>query len=120
MLKNLVILFSIFVIFGCSSNAKKADAPAAEAPKAESATPVADKAATPAAHTSATGPTVECANGKDVRNLEIKTVDKGCELAYTKNGRTESVATSANGSKHCEEVKERIQTKLEASGYSCK
>lgn len=61
-----------------------------------------------------------CTAGSDVRVLEIKPVDgKGCELQYTKNGKTKTVANANFDLKYCESVQTRISKKLEAAGFDC-
>ena len=61
-----------------------------------------------------------CTAGSDVRVLEIKPVDtKGCELQYTKNGNTKTVANANFDLSYCESVQTRISKKLEAAGFDC-
>ena len=61
-----------------------------------------------------------CVSDKDTRIMEVKkTKLGGCELFYTKFGKTQSVATANLGTEYCEEVKERIQSNLEKAGFSC-
>lgn len=99
--------------FGCASGAKKTDASAPQA----TATPAPQAAPAPAA-TSTAGLT--CEKGADKRTIEIAPKGKGCEVRYTKNGKTDSVASSASGNDHCEKTREKMRGKLEASGYACK
>ncbi len=61
-----------------------------------------------------------CVSDQDTRIMEVKkTKMGGCELFYTKFGKTQSVATANIGTKYCKEVKERIQVNLEKAGFSC-
>ncbi len=61
-----------------------------------------------------------CVSNKDTRIMEVKkTKFGGCELFYTKFGKTQSVATANIGTEYCEEVKKRIQANLEKAGFSC-
>lgn len=61
-----------------------------------------------------------CSAGSDVRVLEIIPVDeKGCELQYTKNGNTKTVANANFNVSYCETVQTRISKNLEAAGFSC-
>lgn len=63
---------------------------------------------------------ITCKAGTDVRVLEIKPVDeKGCELQYTKNGDTKTIANANFNVSYCETVQNRITSKLEAAGFSC-
>jgi len=61
-----------------------------------------------------------CAKGKDSRVLSVRTKDKGCELAYTKNGQEAVVASGKSGLSHCEASAEKISGKLKGAGYDCK
>lgn len=60
-----------------------------------------------------------CAKGKDSRVLVARAKDKGCELAYTKNGQEAVVASGKSGLSHCEASREKIATKLKGAGYTC-
>lgn len=118
--------------FGCASK-KKSDQ--ATTTPAAAATATADKAkadmknatkdakamakdATTAA--TAAAEKVECKLGGETRLLEIRGKDKGCELAYTKAGQENVVASSMNGNTHCETVSNRIKDKLTEAGFTCK
>lgn len=70
--------------------------------------------------TTETSSSFECRAGNDVRVLEITPVDdSGCELKYTKNGETETIANANFNVSYCETVQQRIVKKLEAAGFSC-
>lgn len=62
---------------------------------------------------------MECQSGGDKRVLDVSSVEKGCELKYTKGGNVEIKATQKNGDGKCVEVRERMQKTLEAAGYTC-
>lgn len=63
---------------------------------------------------------ITCSAGSDVRVLEIKPIDeKGCELQYTKNGDTKTVANANFNVSYCETVQNRIFKKLESAGFDC-
>lgn len=98
--------------FGCSNGAKKTDATAPQA----TATPAPQ--ATPAQTAATAG--LACDKGADKRMIEVAPKGKGCEVRYTKNGKTDTVASSAIGNDHCEKTREKMRGKLEASGYTCK
>lgn len=76
----------------------------------------ADKATATA---SATG-TLTCTKGSDVRTVEVKAKDNGCEVVYTKNGEAKSVASAVSGMSHCETVSQKISNNLSAAGMTCK
>ena len=98
--------------------------------KKETATTEPDKPLSPTEDTDKNQETVKpqpmtnqstCVSNKDTRIMEIKkTKLGGCELFYTKFGKTQSVATANIGTEYCEEVKKRIQSNLEKAGFSCK
>lgn len=61
-----------------------------------------------------------CKAGSDVRILEILSEDqKSCQLQYTKNGDTKTVAKANFNLSYCETVQTRISQKLETAGFSC-
>jgi hypothetical protein len=62
---------------------------------------------------------LECTAGSEKRELEVASVEKGCELKYTKAGNVEIKATQKNGEEKCVEVRGRIQKNLEGAGYTC-
>jgi hypothetical protein len=125
MIKYVVLVSSALLIFGCASGKKDAApaTPAAKGAKATSKAAPAKATAAPKAADSASGEgdSLECSSGADKRTLEVKkTSAAGCELNYTKFGNTAQVASSGSGHEHCESVRDKIKTKLEAAGYSCK
>jgi hypothetical protein len=62
---------------------------------------------------------VECSMNNDKRFVEVREAGKGCELAYSKFGNEEVVATSLSGTEHCQKISERIVGNLENAGFSC-
>jgi hypothetical protein len=111
------------LLVACSSAAKK-DAAAAStttvAAASSSTTTTKTSAATATTAASASAMKVVCAHGSDSRTLEVRAKDKGCELAYTKNGQEAVVASSVNGNDHCTKSLTKIQEKLSTAGFSCK
>jgi hypothetical protein len=118
--------FSLLILaFGlataCSSKSKSVinqdskDSQAAE--KAEAAVAKAtDQASQPM--TAATR--AECSTKGDSRILEVRGAGKGCELAYTKSGKEDIVASAANGRNYCETTMNKIRDRLKAAGFECK
>ena len=105
---------------------KKKSAEVAEAPKAE---PKAEHTQAPAKEkpakadkedAAASAGTVTCSSGGEERKVEVTSKDGGCETIYTKGGKGASVANSANGTHHCESVRDKIVKHLTEAGYSCK
>ena len=113
----------VFALAGCAGNEKKADGkmdPSKEA-KAEM-TKTADKAEKKMAKEKpkmmAMGK-VECSMKNDKRFVEVRESGGGCELAYSKFGNEEVVATSLSGTSHCQKISERIVGNLENAGFAC-
>jgi hypothetical protein len=65
------------------------------------------------------GNKISCSKGSETRVLEIEKKDQGCSLAYTKAGKTTSIASSTKNEKHCVASQKKIRTKLENAGYKC-
>lgn len=115
-MRNLIIvLFGAALLAGCSHEQKKADTPAMATPAATAPTTT-DKAKTA---TSDDMPKAECKMKKETRTLEVRSKEKGCELAYTKAGKESVVASSGHGFSYCKKALDKIEGKLKASGYSC-
>ena len=96
---------------GCSNTAKKETETKAPAPVATET-----KAPAPPAPTNA----VKCKNSKEERTIEIETVQpKGCKVWYTKSGQRQNIASSSQGTQHCENVSGKIKTNLQSAGYTC-
>ncbi|MGE0528232.1 MAG: hypothetical protein AB7G93_03140 [Bdellovibrionales bacterium] len=125
----IIAAIGLFAAAGCSSKDKSEDTAATAPEKAteQSQAPAESKSAeagkaTPEAKTKseATGERMECSVKGDERFLEIRKTDSGCELAYTKNGQEAVVASSVNGTSHCESTQEKIKGRLEEAGFTCK
>ncbi len=117
------IIFFIFClsIAACSSKAKK------ETPQPEATPPAAahheemkkETQMAPQEH-QMDGSKVICKTAKETRELKVITTEsKGCELHYSKFGKNSVVATSKKGTQHCDDVMNRIKTKLAEAKYSC-
>lgn len=123
-LLSAVAVVSLVAIVGCKSKEKTADAPATKpAPAGDMAAPTPTttkaEATAPAAAAAVAGTKLECAKKSDKRVLEVRAKDKGCELAYTKNGQEAVVASGRAGLAHCEGSREKIVEKLKTAGYTC-
>jgi hypothetical protein len=118
--KIATFIIAAAMLTSCSSKATKHPT-AAAAPAAKTSTKDAKKATPKAekkAETTQTGSLV-CKHGADTRSIEVITKDGGCEVSYTKDGQSTTPAHSANGTAHCESVKEKIKGNLEGSGFKC-
>jgi hypothetical protein len=141
MLKKVLMITAMVSMAACASSQKAADSKAAT-PKTEPTSAAAstetkekpavakkekkakeaakvEKKENAAAVATATPPagTTECTSGEDKRTIEIKTTDKGCEVMYTKQGNTSSVANG--GQQKCEAVVNKIKTNLTGAGFTC-
>jgi hypothetical protein len=83
-------------------------------------TEVADKVSTVNEKPEADGSQITCVHESDTRVLRRQPHAGGCNLNYTKYGKTASVAKSTSGSEPCEKIEQKIRAKLESVGYDCK
>lgn len=113
---KILSLFVISMFFVSCSSKQKAATPAA-ATKQEAKKDA--KAAVTKTAAQAQAGSVVCKSGSDTRTIEVVSKDGGCEVSYTKFDQTTTPATSANGTAHCESVKEKIKGNLENSGFKC-
>ena len=96
--------------------AKKDKAAVVEETK-EATTEVKDTAKTT---TASVAGNVVCKSGGDERTIATaKSESGGCEVQYTKNGQTNSVANSQTGDEYCHGVVGKIKGNLEAAGFTC-
>ncbi len=65
------------------------------------------------------GALITCANATETRTLSIAPKDGGCELMYEKNEKLNVVASSANGTAHCEKALDKIRNTLKSAGWKC-
>jgi hypothetical protein len=128
-MNKLFIVLTATALFGCSH----AQTPANSAPPSPTAPVSQPAASTPPkaseskakpeksskASAEASSAKLSCAQGKDNRTLEVTKTEKGCALEYTKAGTMSKVATSANGTKHCDDAQNKIRAKLEGAGFKC-
>lgn len=118
-MKKVLLLVALCTAVACSASKKKDEAATTTTP----ATPAVAKEGTAAkadantANKTAAG--TQCKSGSDTRNIEVKAEGGGCEVMYTKMGETNSVASSVNGTDHCNTVAERIKTNLTNAGFTC-
>jgi len=115
-----LILLAVSLLAACTTTAK---GPAAKANATADAGAAAPANSTkvpnqPLAATSAVK--IECSAQADVRQLELRPKGKGCELAYSKNGQEGIVASSVNGTSHCENTLNKIRDRLTGSGFECR
>lgn len=126
-----------FILASCSSNSKKMDdknsmadskkeaMKKTEMKKTEMKKEVAKKTGTKKEMAKSSdgkfGKKVSCAYGENERVLENKFSDNGgCEVLYTKDGSTSSIATAQNELDYCQSVVDRVAGKLADAGFNCK
>lgn len=64
--------------------------------------------------------TVTCKGAGDTRLLKIESKENGgCEVIYTKNGNTQSVASAEHEPEYCDAAVIKIRTTLEGAGFKC-
>lgn len=116
-------LVAILVLaVGCQSTPKK-NGKTAETKTTKEAVKHVEKSAEKHAEKAASdnASEVECSKGSDVRKLVVAaTSNGGCEVQYTKQGSTSTVASAVNGSAHCDSVAGKIKNNLASAGYNCK
>ena len=113
-LKILLLASGIIMVCGCSSSPKKSSA---IAPAATSATPA--KVEVPA-KVVVPKDEMTCTRGEEKRLLEVEGIQpKGCKLWYSRYETRSSVASSILGNAYCDQVREKIRTKLVDAGFEC-
>jgi hypothetical protein len=115
----LISVITLGFAVGCSSTGKKTDVPA-EAKAAASKTETALSATDKKADEKTAAAKIECSFKEDHRALEVRAKDKGCELAYTKGGQENVVASSSHGNGHCQNALNKIKERLTTAGFTCK
>ena len=112
------LLIITFFIFSCASNStKKMEEKTHKTMKAEVVKAKKEMTKTKSIKTSASAKT--CSRADDKRTIEIKKLDKGCEVFYSKNGENKSVASAQNDLGYCDSIQDRITSKLTAAGFKC-
>tara|TARA_Y100000817_G_scaffold302724_1_gene283947 strand:- start:981 stop:1319 length:339 start_codon:yes stop_codon:yes gene_type:complete len=112
-MKTLAIAIIALLVVACSPASKKESSEDTTAP-AKAAENVKK------APQSNTNGGTTCTVDSDTRTIEVKSINSGCEVSYTKQGKTSAVASSTNGTSHCENVKTRMVNNLTSAGFTCK
>jgi hypothetical protein len=115
-MKKFLAAVSLCALAACSSAPKKDAAPAAPAnppATAQTATKAKTEESKPAAGS------LSCKHGTDQRQAKIDKKGDGCEVEYTKFGKSKVVASSAKGVHHCEDALAHLKKNLTASGFAC-
>jgi hypothetical protein len=114
-IKSGVLILSVVVLASCANKAKKDAAPGAAKPTAETEA----KKEIAKAKAAVGAGVVTCTHAKDVRTIEVVAKDGGCEVKYSKAGKTTSPASSKAGDKFCHDKAAKMKTHLEGSGFKC-
>ncbi|MCB0386158.1 MAG: hypothetical protein KDD43_12260 [Bdellovibrionales bacterium] len=121
-MRILMVLIATLFVFSCASTKKNDGAPSGDqaAPAAaESAKETPKEEAAPAKAAASAGAAV-CKATNDERQLEVVKPDGGgCEVHYTKFGTDKVVANAQNDVSYCEEVFNRIKSRLVEAGFEC-
>lgn len=118
----LITVFLGLMLGACSSSKKSTnDATTTTEAQAEKAADKAKETADKTEKAANEGVSVEatCKLGGDTRTIGVKSVDKGCEVIYTKFGESTSVASGSQGSDHCANVVTKIKENLQNAGFTC-
>ena len=119
-LNVLVSFFTMIVLTACSTSSKSQPEPQTSAPtNSDRSNDVKKPPTQPVESHSGTSTKLDCASKSDKRYLELRQKDKGCELAYNKNGQEAIVATAKTGDTHCRKTLDKIKERLVGSGFSC-
>ena len=72
------------------------------------------------ASSSAASEKVICSLKGENRDIEVHPANGGCEVVYTKAKMPTTVASAKNSTSHCSDVVQRMKSKLETAGWTCK
>jgi hypothetical protein len=120
-MKFSLLIITLFVV-GCASNSsqkmEEKTQKSMKTEKVKAEVKVEKEMAKPKAmKTSAAAKT--CSLGGDKRSIDIKKMDKGCEVFYSKNGKNKSIASAQNDLGYCDSIQDRITSKLTTAGFTC-
>ena len=127
MMKESIVIASVFLAFGltsCASNPSQSEKTSKQEVEKEATTKKASEQKSESSEkdiTSQNGSMMrkDCKMKNDERFVETRKTDSGCELAYSKFGKEEIVASSMKGTQHCDKILKRIVSNLEDAGFTC-
>jgi uncharacterized protein YceK len=120
-----ILILTLIALSGCASAKKQTSSTGAVAQVTHSnqdtslATAAKDSKTTTSASALVEEEKSSCTKSAETRTLEIAKKGAGCELDYSKAGKTTAVATSSHGLKHCFESAKKIRAKLDHAGFKC-
>jgi hypothetical protein len=106
------LLLCVLLLAACAGSAKKG-----VESKVSAST---DLEAAKAEKIAETSVAIQCQSNKETRLLTNRSLDKGCEVEYERNGEKMVAASAKNDPTHCAKVAERIRGNLEKAGFRCK
>lgn len=114
-----ILILTMIAFSGCAS-AKKQSPAQTPSTEAVSATASAHKVNTSISPVSPTDEEkISCTRAAENRTLEVTKKGAGCELNYSKAGKSSAVASSSHGVGHCMESAKKISAKLGKAGFKC-
>lgn len=112
-------LVTLMMLAACAT--KSTNTSAQTATPAASPSPSPSPSPTPSIPGKNIGYQFSCVREKDERKVEVYALaPKGCEVMYTKDGKTDKIASSSVGMEHCKATADKIRKNLETATYKCK
>lgn len=116
---RITTLIFVLILSACASSNTKDTAieTTPQAPEKVEA-PVAKETEKPKTAASESG--TKCKMGTDVRTIQIGPSESGvCEVLYTKDGQTNSVASATADKSYCQSVLDKMVANLSNAGFTC-
>ncbi len=115
-----LLLIAAMALVGCASSSKKEMNEESMKVKVEETTKEVEmKAKSKMKKMKDSAQALTCNSGSDKRMIEVKSEDGGCEVLYTKNGETSSIASAKYDLGYCSKIQDRIVTNLTNAGFKC-
>lgn len=109
------------LVIGCASSQKSGEKSAENSKTTQSKMKKTSKKMKSSSSKMTADMTVDCSSGSDARKIEVAKSDSGgCQVLYTKFGNSSEIASAQSDPTYCEEVKDRVVSNLEGSGFKCK
>ena len=120
-MKKYIITLIVITLTGCASANKPTEPDTKTLSQASGSTSIVAHpiAAEPSDSVKPDFTKLSCMKKKENRSLVVVKKGNGCALDYQKDGKTEAVAHSFHGLKHCLHSEKKIRAKLEHAGFKC-
>jgi hypothetical protein len=118
-----VLFLSLLLVVGCASDTEKNTMAEKVNSVREKAKDVKEKVvgAVEKLKKVKSAQSITCSATNDERTISNRKLETGgCEVVYNKFGSKKVIATAKNDLSYCTTVANRISTKLEGAGFSCK